>query len=176
LAARALALSLAFAVLIAVAGCGGGSGTSSSAATAKPAPSSNGEESIEGFGEESAGSDRAAILTSFHAYFEAIAEGRYATACAHLAAAVKHSLSQVAGQGPGRVGCPTTLPKLLSPSAAASARQQADGGVSKVRVQGGKAFVVYHAPGAKLYQLFMLREGGGWKATTLTGSILVPSL
>ncbi len=44
-----------------------------------------------------------------------------------------------------------------------------------MRVQGDRGFVVYHAPGAKLYQLTMVREGGAWKAATIAGSILVPS-
>jgi hypothetical protein len=177
LAARALALSLTLAVLAALAaGCGGGSDAGSSTATAGQPQGNNGEKSIEGFGQESAGRGRAAILAAFHGYFEALADGRYEAACARLAAVVKRSLSQIAGRGSPTASCATTLPKLLAPGAARSARQQANGAVRKVRVQGGKAFVVYHAPGAKLYQMYLLREGGGWKATTLTGSTLVPSL
>jgi hypothetical protein len=176
LAARSLALSLAFAFLIALPGCGGGSDTSSSTGAVRAPDSNSGEKSIEQFGEESAGGNRAVILAAFHGYFEAVAVGDYAAACAQLAASVKRSLAQIVGHGSDKLSCTATLPKLLAPSATASARQQGDGKVSKVRVEGGKAFVVYHAPGAKLYQLYMLREEGGWKATTLSGSILVPSL
>jgi hypothetical protein len=176
LATRALALTLAFAFLAVLPGCGGGSETSSSTAAVNTQDSNGGEKSIEQFGEESAGGNRAAILAAFHGYFEAVADGDYAVACAHLAASVKRSLAQIVGRGAGELSCAASLPKLLAPSATTSARQQGEGRVSKVRVEGGKAFVVYHAPGAKLYQLYMLREEGGWKATTLTGSILVPSL
>jgi hypothetical protein len=176
LAARALAVSFALAFLIVLPGCGGGADAGSSTAAAKPQESNNGEKSIEGFGEESAGGDRVAILAAFHGYFEAVADGDYGAACTHLAATVKESLAQIVGRGSGKVSCAAALPELLAAGASASARQQANGKVSKVRAQNGKAFVVYHAPGAKLYQLYLLREGGEWRATTLTGSILVPSL
>jgi hypothetical protein len=44
-----------------------------------------------------------------------------------------------------------------------------------VGVRGDRAFVVFHAPGAKLFQLTMVREGGRWKTTTIAASVLVPS-
>jgi hypothetical protein len=56
------------------------------------------------------------------------------------------------------------------------ARQQADGQITKVRVQGNRAFVVFRAPGAKLYVTGLVEEGGGWKATTVIPSVLVPEL
>lgn len=163
-------------LLPALASCGGGGGEDSGATSAtKPKSTVNGEKSIEGFGHESGGADRAAVLTAFHGYFDAVADADYVVACTHLSATVKRSLGQIVGQGSTRVSCAASLPELLSPSAAGSARQQASGEVDKVRIQGDKAFVVYHAPGAKLYQLYLLREDGAWRATSLTGSILVPS-
>jgi hypothetical protein len=174
---RAFALILTLAPLLFLAGCGGdGSGGTTATGASKPGSAPGGEKSIEQFGQESGGVDRAEVLAAFQGYFDAVADGDYAAACAHLSATVKRSLTQIAEGRSGRASCATSLPKLLAPSAANSARQQAGGNVSKVRIQGGKAFVVYHAPGAKLYQLYLLREGGGWKATTLSGSILVPSL
>ncbi len=44
-----------------------------------------------------------------------------------------------------------------------------------MRVQGDRAFVVFHAPGAKLYQMTMVQEGGNWKTATVAASVLVPS-
>jgi hypothetical protein len=67
------------------------------------------------------------------------------------------------------------LSALLAPTAATISHEQAEGRITKVRVQGKRAFVVFHAPGAKLYMLTMVREGGGWKAATVAASILVPS-
>jgi hypothetical protein len=45
-----------------------------------------------------------------------------------------------------------------------------------VRVKGSRAFVVFHAPGAKLYTFTLLSEHGAWKLTTVASSVLVPSL
>jgi hypothetical protein len=174
---RLLPLSLLFVAFVAV-GCGGGGQPgSSSAETSVPAPKPHqgGEASIEGFGSEAAGADRAALLTAFRGYLGAVADGEFATACSHLSAQVKGSLSQLAGPRAAKAGCAATLPQLLSPTAARTAQEERTGKIRKVRVKGGMAFVVFHAPGARLYMLTMKREGGEWKATTVSASVLAPS-
>jgi hypothetical protein len=169
-----------FAVLLAVlvvTGCGGGdrenSASPSAAATSSPAP--GGEKSIEGFGAEATGGSRVALLGAFRAYLKAIATRHYPIACSYLASSVRHSLSQLVAKGSGRGRCIAGLVGLLSPSAAAIARAQSAGGIAKARVEGGRAFVVFRAPGAKLYQLPMVREGGRWKTSLVAASVLVPS-
>jgi hypothetical protein len=161
------------------AGCGsGGSSTSapSVAATSQSGASSGGEASIEEFGSEAEGASRAAILGAFTGYLRSIAAGDSGEACVYLSAAVKHSLSQLSASGSQEgAGCPVALSQLLAPAAAAIARRQARGRVIKARVKGAQAFVVFHAPGAKLYQLTMVREDGKWEAATVTASVLVPS-
>jgi hypothetical protein len=67
------------------------------------------------------------------------------------------------------------LPRILAPGAPSIARGQAGGRVAKIRTKGALAFVIFRAPGAKLYQLAMVREGGRWKATIISPSVLVPS-
>jgi hypothetical protein len=160
-----------------IAGCGGGGAgisTSTSTASGRHAES-GGEKSIEGFGAEAEGSSRVALQAAFHAYLGAIAARRYPSVCSRLSRAVKHSLSQLPAGRSTHPRCASILPGLLSPSAAAIARQEATGRITKVRVQGGRAFIVFHAPGARLYQLPMLREGGRWKASIVAPSVLVPS-
>lgn len=161
-------------------GCGGGNGKLSSAQGTTAAPSSetrkSGEKSIESFGSEAGGSDREAILITFTDYLNAVSVGDYGAACAHLSAAVQRSLRQLAAEPLKAKGCTAILPKLLAPTAPRIAREQADGRIARVRIEGGRAFVVFHAPGAELYQLTMVRERGGWKAATVASSILVPAL
>jgi hypothetical protein len=65
---------------------------------------------------------------------------------------------------------------MTAPTAPKVARQQIDGTITKVRVEGNRAFVVFHAPGAKLYMQAFVREGGEWKSTTAFASVLVPEL
>jgi hypothetical protein len=201
IAALGLALAAALAAALAVGGCGsGGGGTSTTgpASSSTSAPTSTatapatsagghaeahagghaeagGEKSIEDYGSESAGSGREALLAAFHGYLKGLAARDYTTACNYLAASVRRSLEQLVTKQLKAKGCPGIMPKLLAPTAAAIARRQANGKVTKLRVRGSRAFVVYHAPGAKLYVLTMTREGGGWKAALLAGSVLVPS-
>ncbi len=132
-----------------------------------------GEEILESFGAEAAASKRAALLGAFHGYLGAVGRRDYATACTYLLHRVKRSLEQLARKG--RLGCAVALPELLAPSAPAISRQQVAGTVTKVRVRGNLAFIVFHAPGARLYQLTLEREGTAWKETTVVASVLAPS-
>jgi len=174
---RASALAL-LAVVLALAGCGGGGGSSSATTAKAPGtePQQGGEASIEGFGSEASGAEREAILASFEGYLNAIAQRDYPTACSHLSANVQSSLEQLVVKSLKGKGCAAILPKLLSPSAPETARQQAEGKVAKVRFEGERGFVVFHAPGAKLYQQTMQREGGEWKVASVAASVLVPEL
>ena len=174
---RASALAL-LAVVLALAGCGGGGGSSSATTAKAPAtePQKGGEASIEGFGSEASGAEREAILSSFEDYLDAIAQRDYPTACSHLSETVQSSLEQLVVKSLKGKGCAAILPKLLSPSAPQTAREQAEGKVAKVRFEGERGFVVFHAPGAKLYQQTMQREGGSWKVASVAASVLVPEL
>ncbi len=134
-----------------------------------------GEKSIEEFGEEAGASDREAVLSTFEGYLNAVAEGDAATACSYLSAAVQESLQQLVAKGKS-ADCAQILPQLLAPTATTIAREHARGEVTRVRVEGDQAFVVFRAPGAKLYQLGLIDEDDEWKATTIAASVLVPDL
>jgi hypothetical protein len=181
-ASKPLAAALALLLAIGLSACGGsgdaGSSSEGGEATATTTSEANkgGEASIEEFGSEAGGSDRQQILAVFTDYMNAIADKDYGAACSHLSATVQSSLKQIAGKALGGKGCSAILPKLLAPTAPQVAREQANGKITKVRVEGDRAFVVFHAPGAKLYQLTMVEEDGEWKATTVAASVLVPEL
>lgn len=171
------AVALAIAVL-SIGACGRGGGPSGSEAhTSATAPSryEGGERSIEGFGFEARGPERAALIGAFRRYFDALAADDYATTCSYLATAVQRSLERIAAGSSKTRDCGASLPRLLSSRAGETARAQGRGRVAKVRVEGDRAFLIFHAPGARLYQLTMVRERNRWKATTLSASILVPS-
>jgi hypothetical protein len=134
-----------------------------------------GEASIEDFGHEAEGQEREEVLGVFTGYLGALAERDYQTACSHLSAGVSESLVRFAGKGSDD-GCAKILPKFLAPTAASVARQQAEGEVTKVRVEDDRGFVVFKAPGAERYQLTMVEEDGEWKAATVATGVLVPEL
>lgn len=172
-------LVLAALCLLMFAGCGGGgddSASSSTTSSAAPTQSQNAEASIEGFGEEAKGSDRAELLAAFHGYLGAIADGDQEAACSYLSERVRESLLQLASRAKKSLGCAELLGALLSPEANEITRSQDDGQVRKVRLQGDTAFVVFHAPGASLFQLNLSREGDEWKVASLSASVLAPEL
>lgn len=174
-------LLLAVAVALGLAACGDSdSSTQATDAATQPGENSKpkyegGEKSIEEFGSEAGGSERASILAVEQSYLGALADEDYGTACSHLADPVQQSLQQLVAKQLKAKDCSAILPVLLAPTAAATARDQANGKVTKVRVEGDRAFVVFHAPGAKLYVFTMQREDDAWKATTVAASVLVPS-
>lgn len=184
--AKLTALLLSFAALIlALGGCGRGASTSTATSQhSSPLQTSTqsaaeeqkgGEASIEEFGQEAEGPEREAILSVFTGYLEALADKDYEAACADLWATVDESLAQLSGEG-SKAECSAILPELLAPGADRVARQQAEGKMSKVRIEGDRGFVVFHAPGAKLYQQTMSKEGGDWKVATVAAAVLVPDL
>jgi precorrin isomerase len=131
---------------------------------------------IERFGSEAEGSSRSALRSAFRTYTDALADQRFEVACDYLSNRVQDVLTDLFRRPAGAEGsCMSALPKVLSPEAPAFTRAQANGDVVKIRVSGSQAFVIYRAPGAELYQLTMVREGGRWRAATVIGSILVPS-
>ncbi len=189
---RSALAAIACALALVIAGCGDDGDDRSVSIPSTPLPpaetlvpdhggdgsgsSGGGEKSIEQFGSEAEGSEHDAIVGSFKGYLEAIAGQDFTAACSYLASNVQRSLSQLPVKGLKSKGCPAILPKLLAPTAKAVARQQAEGRITKVRVERGRAFVVFHAPGAKLFQMTMVRENGNWKAATVAASTLVPDL
>jgi hypothetical protein len=170
--------------LLCLGGCGGGSSStqsqdqatsSSEQSTTRSAPAEeNAEASIESFGEEAGSSEREGVEGAFHGYLGALAQGDEQSACSHLAARVTESLSQLAAKAKKPPRCPQLLEALLSPQADQIARGQEEGKITKVRVKGDSAFVIFHAPGARLFELTLAREGGEWKATSLSASVLAP--
>jgi hypothetical protein len=132
-----------------------------------------GEKEVEEFGSEAQGSAKDEVLATERSYLSAIATKSYQGACARLAPAVTGSLQKMVKGSDA--GCGAILPRLLSPTSAAVARQQLQGEVVRVRVEGKQAFVVFHAPGARLWTLPLSNQGGGWKVATLAPSVLAPS-
>jgi hypothetical protein len=142
---------------LALAGCGDG-----------------GEKSIDSLDSEGGKAERTAVTSAFRGYLGALASRDFAAVCANLASPVRASVAQLAARSSNEP-CSITLPRLLAPTAAAVARSQANGRVTRVRINGDRAFVVFQAPGAELYQLPLVREGGDWTAALLAASTLVPS-
>jgi len=162
--------------------CGGDDGdenpTTTGATTTAPdssgQPERGGEASIEDFGSEATGEERSEIEATFEGYLMALADEDYDAACSYLAASVQQSLAQFVGKG--AKGCPAALPAVLAPTAGEIAREQANGEITKIRVEDDNSFVVFRAPGAELYNMTIVNEDGEWNVASVAASILVPDL
>jgi hypothetical protein len=148
----------------------GGGGTNSNGAPLGSDTSKRGDNSIETYGSDAGGAEKAAVVASMRSFVRAIAARDFPNVCAQLAAKIRAGLAQ------SSKACPELLESLvvISPS---EARRAASGTVTHVRVGGGNAFVLFRpAGGSRLNYFVMTEEGGKWKSLGLTiGTPLNPS-
>ncbi len=169
-------LLIAILVALALSACGDGSDSSTTAPSREPsAAPPSAEEEVEGAGREAQGSEAEAILSAKREYLTAIGSRDYGKACALLSRAATKSLQASITHTGGNVGCAEILSKVLGGAAAAAARSQAAGEVRKVRVLGDQALVIFHAPGARLYVLSLVKESDEWRVATVVSTVLAPS-
>jgi len=181
-----LLLSLLAAFALSACGDSGGQGerSSSTPRSEEVGPANSGsrdesryegsEETVERYGSEARGSRAEAIVGAERGYLLALAKRDFGTACSYLVQSVTRSLVQTAPPQLRAKDCPLILPRFLRAAAFAAAREQAKAKIRRVRVEGNQAFVIFHAPGARLFVFGLQRERGAWKATTIAASILAP--
>lgn len=147
----------------------------SSAATPGVPTAKGGDNSIQEFGAESAGGERAQAAATAEAYFEARAAGRWAAACADLAAPIRKQIGAFAGraQGSGSAACPTAMRALTEGAPPAALRAAARIEVLSLRREGSRAFLIYRDGEDVPSQVPMAREGGEWKVAAIAGSPLI---
>jgi hypothetical protein len=134
-----------------------------------------GEEQVENSGSEAAGSEREVVLDVEQTYLTALRDGDYARACALVSRALDQSLQAMVASGAGTTSCKAILSRLVAGNATRAVEQQLNGRVTKVRIEGENGFVIFHAPGARLYAYPMVREGNAWKVGALNAAVLAPS-
>jgi hypothetical protein len=131
----------------------------------------SGDNSIESYGTEADGSEKAAIVAAMRAFDLAVATRDYEGVCAGLAEKIRSGLAE------SNKRCPELLETLMT-IPPAEAQGSANGTVTDVRVGGGNAFVLFRAVGGSELDYFVMTlEGSGWKSLGLTvGTPLNPSV
>jgi hypothetical protein len=183
------ALSLALAV--GVSGCGSGSSSSTTAPPATTAKSnahtsekgsggggneSAADTSIQGYGAAAGGANESAVSGAVHSFLTAMADRDFKGMCAALALSNREQLAQFAGGKGGAGGCATALGKLLNPSVTSEARAAANASITSVRIKGDTAFAIFTPKGGSESYLVVKREGGAWRAISVTpGTPLEPT-
>lgn len=110
-------------------------------------------------GVEAPPAERTAASAVLAAYLRAGATERRAAQCRQLSAAARESLQQLGG------GCASAL-EAVTPDQAGSASAMA-GPIGSLRVEGDRAYALYHGRGGVDYAIPMRREGGEWKVDSL---------
>jgi hypothetical protein len=148
-------------------------------AQAKPKPQSAqpqapGDTSIQTFGAKAEGTEEQEVGEAMHSFFAAMATGDYAKVCAGLTAANREQIEQYLKLKHKPGNCATVLAASLS-AGAPEAKAAAAGTLNAVRIKGDQALVLFTPKGGVKSYFAMVREGGGWKAVSLsTGTALSP--
>jgi hypothetical protein len=140
----------------------GGPDTNDNGARLGADTTKSGDNSIESYGTDAEGPEKAAIIAAMRAFDLAVATRDYEGVCAGLAEKIRSGLAE------SNKRCPELLETLMTipPS---EAQGSANGTVTDVRVGGGNAFVIFRAAGgSELNYFVMTLEGSGWKSLGLT--------
>lgn len=152
-------------------GGSGGPGTNDNGAPLGTDTSNSGDNSIQSYGTDAQGPEKAAAVSAWRSFVMAIAARDSATVCAGLSSRLRAGLSE------SNKMCPELLSELVT-IPPAEARNSASGNVTHVRTGGGNAFVLFYPADSNELNYFVLTlEDGQWKSLGLTvGDPLSPSV
>jgi hypothetical protein len=165
---------------------GGGGGSSGFESKTGPGPKKGersyafrtpgGDNSIQEFGEEGDGGERAAANAAVDALYRAMASGDYTEVCAkYLSTKNIEQIKFLAEKSPQVKGksCAEVLGGLSQVSGGRSPDKPADG-VESLRIEGDTAFAIWRGQDGNGYALPLISEGGAWKLTALAPTPLNP--
>ena len=134
---------------------------------------SGGDDSVPDFGEEGTASERDQAAAVLRGYLKAQADEDWGAACARLSRMIQRQLEQLAVASKQAKDCAGILAGLsaaLPPRSRASfARAEK---VASLRVEGNRAFALYHGSGGVDYYMPMAKDGAEWKVASIAGTAL----
>lgn len=134
-----------------------------------------GDNSIQESGVEAGAAERERAAAALHAYLDLRAAHHWAAACEYMAASLIVLLEQAVAISP-RPNKPKGCPAVLSAMSKAAPQRLLDEltevDVGSLRLNGNRGFLLYHGPEHKDYAMLVAKEAGGWKVTTLDGTVL----
>jgi hypothetical protein len=133
-----------------------------------------GDNSIQEFGAEAGGSELDEAAAALHGFLDARVERDWAKACSYTSATVTESLRKLAGgskQLKGK-GCGAIFGALSKGVPQTALEEAARADVGALRIDGERAFLLYHGARGTDYTMPMAKEGGAWKVGALAGTPL----
>lgn len=152
-----------------------GGNVGSKAATPGVPIAKGSDNSIQTFGLEASGSERARATAIARAYLGARASKRWVVACSYLAGPLKGQLEALLPRAPSAKakGCAAAIEAISTGVPASVLRKGATVHVLSLRVKGPRAFLIYRGGGGGTpLALPMAREGGAWKVGALAANPL----
>jgi hypothetical protein len=131
-----------------------------------------GDNSIQNFGEEADAVELGAASVVLAAYLRARGKDDWARECVYLARSAVAPLEELASRSAeikGK-GCAAVLATLMGSTPVSTRADTLTGGIASLRVQGDRAFALYHGPGGVDYFLPLTKEDGEWKIGSLAPS------
>ncbi len=150
-----------------------GTATTPSGTTSAPSgqsgsgSSSSGDNSIQTYGSEASGADKAAVVAAMRSFMGALASRNYTKVCAGLTASNRAQLQQfLKFKHQQSQGC-AALKTLLTTQTSFAAKA-AKATVLHFRIKGGTAFALFRSACCPVSFFVMKREQGAWKSTSLS--------
>lgn len=133
-----------------------------------------GDNSIQEFGDESDESELQEAAEVVHSFYVARAESQWDTACSYLAKSNIEELEKLAAQSSQSEGadCAAILKAFTRPLPASLEREITTVDAGSLRREGDQGFLIYYGAGHETYAMPLKEEGGSWKITALSGTIL----
>lgn len=129
-----------------------------------------GDNSIQEFGAEAGRSELAEAAAALHGFLDARVAGEWSKACAYLTKSTIESLEQLAARSKhGHESCGAVMKGLSGGVPKSSLEEAAQADVGALRIEGDRAFLLYHGARNTDYAISMTTEGGAWKVETLAG-------
>jgi hypothetical protein len=134
-----------------------------------------GDNSIQESGREASPSERERAAAALHGYLDSHAAGRWTAACRYMSATLVVGLERMGALSQSKhkpKGCPKTLAALSAGLPPRVLREGAQANVGSLRVNGERAFILYHGARGSDYAMPMVKEGGEWRVAALAGAPL----
>jgi hypothetical protein len=131
-----------------------------------------GDNSIQTFGSEADASEVEAAAAVLDSFLQARANDQWADECSYLAKSAVAPLEQLASSSPEvkGEGCAAILEALLSRAPVSSRANPLTDGVASLRVEGDRAFALFHGAHGGDYFVPMTKEDGKWMVSGLAPS------
>jgi hypothetical protein len=132
-----------------------------------------GDNSVQEFGAEASYAELEEAGAALHGFLDARVVGEWSKACAYLSKPTIEGFEQLAARSKRKNhSCEAIMGALTEGVPKSALDEAAQAEVGALRVEGDRAFLLYHGARNTDYTIPMAKEGGAWKVGALAGTPL----